>query len=380
MKDIAALHRAEYDVAPDIVAAAPGVVKFLGEHTEASEGLVLAAALSFEIQVAISLRRDSSLRFFAADLGERKRTSVGNLKYKREDRWANYPKGVLDLLVKEGMPAKGVNFTIVGDVPVGLGLASSAALGLASAMAFKELFGLNKKGEELAELSRRAEAEFLGRPVPSYDHLTAAAPAGGSVSIVDLRTDRRRAVPFLDGNYIIALTDSKVPRLNVDAELKQRADDCQKCLAALAKGSGKTLRDFGVEEVDELMGNLPESVRRRCLYVVEELSRVAEAEDALVKGDAAAFGRAVNKSHASLRNLYEVSCPEIDWLAKRATEIDGVLCSRLTGKGFGGCTVTVMAESALPEYKKRLEDYERIFGFRPTIHETKLAGGLRIVG
>lgn len=380
MKDIAALHRAEYDVAPDVIAAAPGVVKFLGEHTEASDGLVLAAALSFEIQVAISLRRDSSLRFFAADLGERKRTSVGNLKFKREDRWANYPKGVLDLLVKEGLPAKGVNFTITGDIPVGLGLASSAALGLASALSIKELFGLSKRSEELAELARRAEIEFLGHPVPSYDHLAGAAPAGGTVSIVDLRTDRRRAVPFLDGNNIVVLTDSKVPRVNVDAELKQRADDCIKCLAALARGSSKTLRDFGPEEVDELMGILPESVRRRCLHVVEEIARVAEAEEALIKGDAASFGRAVNKSHASLRNLYEVSCPEIDWLAKRAVEIDGVLCSRLTGKGFGGCTVTVMSESSLPEYRKRLEDYERIFGFRPAIHETRLAGGLRVVG
>ena len=216
--------------------------------------------------------------------------------------------------------------------------------------------------------------------MPSFDHLAGAAPAGGTVSIVDLRTDRRRAVPFLDGDHLVVLTDSKVPRMNVDAELKQRAEDCMKCLAALARGSSKTLRDFGAEEVDELMGILPESVRRRCLHVVEEIARVSEAEEALIKGDAPSFGRAVNKSHASLRNLYEVSCPEIDWLAKRAVEIPGVLCSRLTGKGFGGCTVTIMAESSLAEYRKRLEDYERIFGFRPAIHETRLAGGLRIVG
>jgi galactokinase len=380
MKDIAALHRAEYDAPPDIVAAAPAVVKFLGEHTEGSDGLVLAAAISFEIRVAVSLRRDASLRFFAADLGERKRTSLSNLKFKREDRWANYPKGVLDLFFKEGSPPKGVNFTLTGDIPVGLGLASSAALGLSSALALRDLFGLSQKGEELAEMARKAEEEFLGRPVPLYDHLSAIAPGGGTASIVDLRTGRRRAVPFLDDEYLVVLTDSKVPRLNVDAELRQRSEDSRKCLALLARGGAKTLRDFRAEEVDELMGQLPESVRRRGLHVVEEMARVAEAEEALVKGDPLAFGRTLNKSHTSLRNLYEVSCPEIDWLAKRAGEIEGILCSRLTGKGFGGCTVSVMRESSLPEYRKKLEDYERIFGFRPTIHEARVAGGLHIVG
>ncbi len=379
MKDIAALHRAEYDAPPDIIAAAPGVVKFLGEHTEASDGLVLAAALSFEIRVAISLRRDSSLRFFAADLGERKRTSLGNLKFKREDRWANYPKGVLDLLFKTGTPPKGINFTIVGDIPMGLGLASSASLGLASTLALSELFGLGHRGEELAEFARKAEADFFEHPLPVYDHLSAIAPGGGTVSIVDLRANRRRAVPFLDGDYAIVMTDSKVPRLSVDAELRQRSDDCKKCLQLLSRGSPRTLRDFRPDEVEELMGVLPESVRRRCLHVVEEMARVVEAEEALVKGDAAGFGRAVNKSHASLRNLYEVSCPEIDWLAKRALEIEGVLCSRLTGKGFGGCTVSVMKETSLPEYRKRLEDYERIFGFRPAVHEARIAGGLHLV-
>jgi galactokinase len=187
-------------------------------------------------------------------------------------------------------------------------------------------------------------------------------------------------VPFLDDEYLVVLTDSKVPRLNVDAELRQRSEDSRKCLALLARGGAKTLRDFRAEEVDELMGQLPESVRRRGLHVVEEMARVAEAEEALVKGDPLAFGRTLNKSHTSLRNLYEVSCPEIDWLAKRAGEIEGILCSRLTGKGFGGCTVSVMRESSLPEYRKKLEDYERIFGFRPTIHEARVAGGLHIVG
>jgi len=379
MKDIVALHQAEYEAPPEVVAAAPGVVKFLGEQIESSDSLVLAAALSFEVRVAVSFRRDSSLRFFAADLSERKRTSIGNLKFKREDRWANYPKAIVDAFVKAGFPAKGLNFTIAGDVPIGVGLASSNAIALASSLALKELLGLSQKSDELAEFCRKAEAGFLGNASSLSDSLTAALATPASISIIDLRSGRRRALPFVDGDYVIVLTDSKVPRLSVDAELKQREEDCKRCLGLIAKGSKKSLRDFSPEEVDDLMGVLPESVRRRCLHVVEENLRVLEAEDALAKGDAAAFGRVINKSHTSLRNLYEVSCPEVDWLAKRATEIDGVLCSRLTGKGFGGCTVSVMRRDAVEEYRKRLEDYERIFGFRAVVYETEIAGGFRLI-
>jgi galactokinase len=380
MKDIASLHRAEYGVAPDIIAAAPGVVKFLGEHTDVAEGVVLAVAISFEVHVAVSFRRDSSLRFFAADFDERKRTTIGNLKYKREDRWANYPKAVLDFLMADGVPGKGVNFTISGDVPIGLGLGSSAALGLASSLALRSLFGFPIKSDEIADTARRAEAGFFDHLVPVYEHLAAIAPAGDTASIIDIRTGRRRAIPFLDGDYKIILTDSKVPRLSVDTELRQRTDDCKKCIALLSQGGGRNLREYSSNDIEELMGVLPESVRRRCLHIVDEIARVGEAEEALVKGDFPAFGRAVNKSHASLRNLFEVSCPEIDWLAKRAIEIEGVLCSRLTGRGFGGCTVSIMKEAALNDYRKRLEEYERIFGFRPTIFEATLTGGLRLLG
>lgn len=379
MKDIVALHLAEYEVPPDVVASAPAVVKMLGEQLESSDSLVLAAALSFDVRVAMSFRKDSSLRFYAADLGERKRTSLGNLKFKREDRWANYVKCVLDSVYKEGGPAKGLNITITGDIPMGVGLASSTALGLASALSVKALFGLPYRSEELVEMLRKAELTFLGKASSLMDSLTGALATPNSISIVDLKTGRRRALPFVDGDYIVVLTDSKVPRLSVDAELKQREDDCRKCLSLVAKGSKKTLRDLSPDEVDELMGVLPESVRRRCLHVVEEHARVLEAEDYLAKGDALGFGRVINKSHVSLRNLYEVSCPETDWLAKRATEIEGVLCSRLTGKGFGGCTVSIMSRDALVEYRKRLEDYERIFGFRAAIYEAEIAGGLHLV-
>ena len=128
------------------------------------------------------------------------------------------------------------------------------------------------------------------------------------------------------------------------------------------------------------MGELPESIRRRCLFILEEVRRVSEAEDLLARGDLAGFGRIVNKSQAGLRNLLEVSCPEVDWLVKRSSEIEGTLCSRLTGKGFGGCTISIMSRSAVEEYKGRLEEYERIFGFKAAIYETAVSGGIELQG
>ncbi len=380
MKDIFAIHLAEYESPPICAASAPAIVKFLGEHTSAEDGIVMAAALDFEMRVAVSLRKDSSLRFFAADFGERKRASAGSLKYKREDRWANHVKSVFDYFSRiYDFQGRGVNFTICGDIPQGLGLGISAAINLATALALKNLFGFAVKNDELAELACKAQSSFMEKPVPLYDYLTATAPGSRTISIIDLRTARRRAVQFLDGSWDILLTDSKVPRASAESELKQRVDDCQRCLRYISPKGGRTLRDVRMSELDDLMGSLPESVRRRCMHVVEETSRIVEAEEALAKADAPTFGRIMNKSHSSLRNHYEISCPEIDWLVKRSLESDGALCSRMTGPGFGGCIISVMKPLAKEEYRRKLEEYERIFGFKAQIYETSISGGLKTI-
>jgi len=379
MKDIVAVHLAEYEAPPACVASAPATVKLLGEHTASNDGIVLAAAISFEMKVAVSLRKDSSMRFFAADLGERKRASSSTLKYKREDRWANHVKSVYDHLSKlYDFQGKGINVTIGGNVPQGLGLGISAAINIATALALKTLFNLTIKNEELAELACKAQSVFLEQPIPIYDYLSCIGPGVRSLSIIDLRIPRRRAVQFLDESWNLVLTDSRVPRISAEAELKQRSEDCRKCLQYLAPRGGKTLRDVRMSELDDLMGILPESVRRRCIHIVEETARVLEAEDALSRQDAPAFGRIVNKSHASLRNHYEISCPEVDWLVKRSLEIEGVLCSRMTGPGFGGCVVSVMKADAREEFMKRLEEYERIFGFKAHVYETAITGGMKL--
>ncbi len=383
MKDIGSIHREEYEVDADqsepvVIAEAPARMHLLGEHGEAGAGLLLSMTIDRHVWIAASLRKDSSLRFFAADLGERKRTTLLNLKYKREDRWANYIKMVIHGFAERDYPVKGLNFTLMGDIPQQVGLASSSAIEVAAAVALRALLDADLTDQELLDLLSESSAAFFGRDEHPVDHLISLLSQKGKFLLVDelSMTARPIKIPFAD--YRIILTDSRVPRFGVEAELKQRRSDIRKGLDLLShKQSGACFRDYAAEDLVESMGALPEQIRRRSMHVVEELRRVAEAEEMLKRNDFNAFAKLILHSHESLRDLYEVSCPEIDWLIKRAQEIDGVLCSRMTGQGFGGCTYSIIAEDAVEEYKRRLEDYERIFGFKPLVYEISDAPAAR---
>ena len=174
--------------------------------------------------------------------------------------------------------------------------------------------------------------------------------------------------------------DSRVPRFGIEGELDNRREDIKAGLALLSQGrEGASFREYAAMDLVESLGNLPEEIRRRSLHVVQEIRRVFGARDHLMRGDLPDFSRLVFNSHESLRDLYEVSCPEIDWMVKRAQETIGVYGARMTGQGFGGCTYTIIKNEMINEFKNRLDDYERIFGFRPVIYEVKLATGSRIV-
>ncbi len=385
MKDIGEIHRAEYDSDSDqseklIIAEAPGRIHYLGEHGEPRAGLFLSSAIDRTMKVAISLRKDNSLRFFAADLGERKRTTLVNLKYKREDRWANYLKVAIHGFAELGYSVKGLNFTLMGDVPQQVGLASSSAIEVATAVALRGFFNAKITDQEMYGLLTKSSAAFFGKNTNSMDYLIALNAKRDHFLVVDEVNLEVKTIKSPLSGYKILVLDSKVPRMGVEDELKQRRQDLRKGLELLSyKREGASFRDFASNDLIESMGDLPEQVRRRCMHVVKEIQRVYEAEDVLRKSELSLLPKIILHSHESLRDLYEVSCPEIDWLVKRAQEIDGVLGSRMTGQGFGGCTYTIIAEKAIDEYKKRLEDYERIFGFKPVLYEIRPATAARVL-
>ncbi|MDR1587870.1 MAG: galactokinase [Treponema sp.] len=384
MLDIGLIHRKEYDSDGDrsetvVVAEAPGRVHFLGEHGEPRAGLYLSAAIDRYVRVAVSIRKDNSLRFFAVDLGERKRTTLVNLKYKREDRWANYIKVAIHVFAELGFPVKGLNFTISGNIPQQVGLASSSAIEVAAAVALRNFFHAQVNDKELIARLNASQALFFGKNTDPVDFLIGFSARKDQFLVIDEERMEVKKIKSPLSRYKILIMDSKVPRMGVEDELKQRRADIKKGLDLLSqKREGASFREYALTDLVESMGNLPEEIRRRSMHIVQEIRRVYDAEDALRRPDFPGLSKIIFHSHESLRDLYEVSCPEIDWLVKRAQEIDGVLGSRMTGQGFGGCTYTIIRDDAIEEYKKRLEDYERIFGFHPVIYEVRPATGTRL--
>ena len=384
MLDIGHLHRTEYELDDSermVIAEAPGMLIFLGEHGENGAGLYPASAINRTVQVAVSFRKDNSLRFFAADLVERKRTTLVNLKYKREDRWANYVKLAVHIFVRLGHSFKGLNFTVMGNIPQQAELASSTAIEVAAAAALKSFLKVSLHDRDLLSALIKAEKEFLGKEsVSPVDYLIAFHAKKDQLLLVDEKYLEVLKIKNPFTRYKILLMDSRVPRMGVEEELKQRQEDTRKGLELLKKKrSGDTFRDYVPADLLESMGALREEIRRRSLHIVEENQRIKESAELLKKGDLEELSKIIYRSHESLRDLYEVSCPEIDWLVKRAQEIEGVAASRMAGMGFGGCAYIILKESAMKEYDKRLEDYERIFGFRPLVYEIRPAAGVRLV-
>ncbi|MDR0376737.1 MAG: galactokinase [Spirochaetaceae bacterium] len=385
MLDIGPIHRTEYELDKDraepvVIAEAPGRIHYLGEHGEPKAGLFLSSAVDRYIRVAVSLRKDNSLRFFAADLGERKRTTLVNLKYKREDRWANYIKVAVHLFAELGYPVKGLNFTLAGDIPQHVGLASSSAVEVAAAVALKGLFKAELGDRELLDRLIASQAVFFEKTRSPVDYLIAFSACKDNFLIVDEASMEVKKIQSPLREYKFLIMDSRVPKLDVEEELQQRRQDIKKGLDLLSlRKPGVNFRNYAAADLIESMGDLPEEIRRRCMHIVQELRRVADAEDALKKADFSSLPRIFFHSHESLRDLYEVSCPEVDWLVKRAQEIEGVLGSRMTGQGFGGCTYTFLGETAMADYRRRLDDYDRIFGFHPLMYEMNLAGGARLL-
>jgi len=385
MLNIGQIHRKEYDLEKDrsipvVFAESPGRIHFLGEQGESKSGIFLSAAVDRYIHLAVSQRKDNSFRFFAANIDERKRTTMASLKFRREDRWANYLKPAIYLFIELGYPMKGLNFTFYGDIPQNIGLASSIAIETAAAAALRSLLHVQINDEDFARRLKEAHEKIFGGCAALVDYLVCFLTRKDQFLFFDSSKNDLKLIKSPFANFRFILVDSRVPRMGAEREIASRQEDILKGLELLSqKHDGAGFKDYASGDLLEVIGNFPEQIRRRCMHIVEEIRRVNDATDALERADLASFAKIIYHSHESLRDLYEISCPEVDWLVKRAQEIEGAAGSRMTGIGFGGCTYTIIRRELVEEFKRRLDDYERIFGFRPAIYEIKLATRTRVI-
>ncbi|MCD6303102.1 MAG: galactokinase [Anaerolineae bacterium] len=361
---------------PDHVIAAPGRVNLIGEHTDYNEGFVLPAAIDRHVVMAIRPRDDSVVRLIALDMEATSSFSLNDIVRDDAQPWSNYQRGVAWALQEAGYSLTGMDAALASDVPIGAGLSSSAAVELAAAMAFQTLGGLDVDGVDRAKLCQKAENEFVGMHCGIMDQYIISMGQRGHALLIDCRSLSYEPVPVPDGCQIVICNTNK-PRELVGSAYNERRAECE----TGARQMGATsLRDITQEQLAQHSDILDSTVLKRCRHVVTENQRTLETVEALRLGDLARAGALMNASHVSLRDDYEVSCPELDAMVEAAWDQPGVWGARMTGAGFGGCTVNLVQTEAVEGFVQKVAArYQERTGLKASIYVCSPEEGVRLL-
>lgn len=352
------------------VVTAPGRVNLLGEHVDYNDGPVLPAAIDRVVTIAADPREDRLVQLTALDLDQSVTFSLDDLPAKKDTQgnplpsWAMYPAGVAWALQNHGFSVSGIQGSFTSNVPIGAGLSSSAAVEVSFATLWRAIGGWETDQMALAKMCQEAENKYVGVNSGLMDQFASAHGVDGHVLYFDTRSFEWRPVPLPKGAAIV-IADSKVRRSLTNSAYNKRRASCEEAVRLLKQDlpNIRALRDVTPAQFHALKHNLPEEVGKRAQHVVEECARVDEAIVKLEAGDAEGFGKLMYAGHASLRDLYEVSCPELDILVDAASQLPGCLGARLTGAGFGGCTVNLVEEAQAEGFIQQLkEKYEQATG------------------
>ena len=364
---------------------APGRVNLIGEHTDYNDGYVLPVAIDRSILMAAAPRPDCQVVLHALDFGQRTEFSLNDIQHDAQYPWSDYQRGVAFFLQERGFELPGVNAVISGDIPVGSGLSSSAAVEVAAAYVWQVLSGFSMSRVELALLCQQAENEFVGMKCGIMDQFICALGQRDHALLIDCRTLEHEMVRLGAGegsprpSATIVVCDTMRRRGLVDSEYNARRRECEEGVRLLQKHLPgiKALRDVSPAQFERYQGDLPEVVRRRCRHIVYENERVLQSVRALKRGDLATFGRLMNASHVSLRDDYQVSCRELNVMVEAAWQVEGVYGSRLTGAGFGGCTVSLVTGEAVERFRAHVaREYQAATGVEPQIYVCAVEGGV----
>jgi galactokinase len=374
--------RGRFAQEPVVVVRSPGRVNLIGEHTDYNDGFVLPVAINRAVWVAAAPRAERRAVIHTLDLDDVADFGLEPVTRQEVGHWSNYARGVAALLQEKGYAIPGLSATLASDVPIGAGLSSSAALETALALTWQALGGFDIGRVELALLCQQADHRYVGSLCGIMDQYIALLGRRGHALLIDCRSLEYELVPLpleRDGGTAIVVCDSGVSRaLAAGSAYNERRASCYegvRLMAAHLPGI-RALRDVSMEQFQELADILPEVVRKRCRHIISENDRTLAGAEALRRGDLAAFGELMKESHLSMRDDYEISLPELDTLVEAAWQVDGCDGSRLTGAGFGGCTVSLVAVEALADFQERVGGaYERAFGRRPAIYTCSVEDG-----
>jgi galactokinase len=357
---------------------APGRVNLIGEHTDYNDGFAMPAAIEFYCWVAIDPRGDGKLNIYSEEFSSGTEIDLSADAAQPTKSWTDYPIGVALQLKQAGLQMRGANLLIESEVPMGAGLSSSAAIEVATALALAEQCGAHSPDRvELARLCQRAENEFVGARVGIMDQFVALHGREDHALLLDCRALTFEPLLIPDSVKLV-ISNTMVKHELASSEYNHRRADCEEAvrrLSAVLPGI-RALRDVSPEQLDQHREVLSEVIYKRALHVVTENARVLDAAEALRGGDITRFGKRMAESHRSLRELYEVSCKELDLMVDLAYQQKGVYGSRMTGGGFGGATITLVDARYAGEFKEKIgKSYQRETGLVPQIYICKPAEG-----
>lgn len=362
---------------PDIIVSAPGRINIIGEHIDYNDGYVLPLAIDRRVFAAAKKRTDKKMIGYSVNF-----QAEANLNPRHPTgEWGDYVRGVIDRYRKKKFKVTAFEAAFAGDVPVGAGLSSSAAVEVCAAYMFKKLFRYGIKPKDLALLAQEAEINYVGVNCGIMDQFISALAQKDKALFIDCQNLRTQSIPFELPEYDIVLCNSMVKRRLASSEYNLRREECANALKAIKKKTKgvNSWRDVKPDMIDNESILKDRNHRRRAQHILSETARVGAAVRALKANDAEALGALLLQSHASLRDNYEVSCPELDALVEIAQDASGFAGGRMMGGGFGGCTINLVKTESVSRFKRRIQRlYEKKTGLKSDIFVFKSDDGMRM--
>ncbi|HTU69884.1 MAG TPA: galactokinase [Candidatus Baltobacteraceae bacterium] len=358
----------------------PGRVNLIGEHTDYNDGFVMPAAIGYYTVVHARPRTDREVMIRSDRFGQPALFTLGALPRARRGDWTDYARGILIELEQHGATLHGAALDVTATLPIGAGLSSSASFEISIALAMLAVSGITMDPTELALLAQRSEHEHVGIRAGIMDQFAVLCARAGHVLMLDTRSLAVDHVPFGAGARLI-VANTMVKHALASSEYNQRRAQCEEGVALMQRRFPeiRALRDVSLEMLERCKADLPEVIYRRCRHVVSEDARVLDAAVALREANFPRLGRLMDESHASLKNDYEVSCVELDALVEIAQRLDGCYGARMTGGGFGGCTVNLVAAASADAFAAALADgYRRATSITPDLYDGTPAAGAHV--